>query len=334
MVKKIVQRVIVGVLVSLILTIIYGAINANALTLTLDAVPTGNSFRPLSFNCKYNPDTWTTNQSVCRLEYSVGNTSLKNIYGIATEQYFDFREGYYYEFLMALEASSNQFVQAMTWYPVVLERDWVLVDYEQLSDERSRDYLRKLNCDSGSTINCDYINVGAYSKLYRVVMKSKTTSNRQFLFGNGQNNLFIFNNQWNDQGAQFEGYAQISIGLITEYESVSAGEQMQQDKAENEAQGEASQNDANSTQQETDQKSQNLLGFLSSFFGAFTSAQATNCNLNWGMAEYGFGQIDMCSTEIPPIFRGVLSVITLLIVLPMIIWLINSIIGAFKEFQE
>lgn len=106
----------------------------------------------------------------------------------------------------------------------------------------------------------------------------------------------------------------------------------QQNQAEE--QGQNAQDNSDETQSQVDSKTQNLFSFITSFFGAFTNASPSNCNFDWGLADKGFGVIDMCQTNIPAELQSILSIVSILIVVPMVLWLINSIVGAFKEFQQ
>lgn len=106
-------------------------------------------------------------------------------------------------------------------------------------------------------------------------------------------------------------------------------DQQQQDQQQ---QGTDGQNDANQAGQDVDGATTNLLSAIVGFFGAFTSATATNCQTDWGIE--GFRNFDFCGTQIPVALRVVFTIVASIIFVPMIWFLINSILSAFKEFQQ
>lgn len=111
-------------------------------------------------------------------------------------------------------------------------------------------------------------------------------------------------------------------------------DQQEQEKQESQQQGEQSQTNSNQAGGDVQQNTTSVLNVITGFFSAFTSARPTNCNMDWGLEDYGFGVIDMCQNPIPQEFQVILSIVSLLFVVPMILWLFSSIINAFKEFQS
>lgn len=95
--------------------------------------------------------------------------------------------------------------------------------------------------------------------------------------------------------------------------------------------GTQSQTDSNSAGQQVESATTNLIGVIGGFFGAFINANPTNCIFNMGII---LEEVDMCSAYIPTTYNVILSIVSLLFIVPMAIWLINSILNAFKEFQE
>lgn len=126
----------------------------------------------------------------------------------------------------------------------------------------------------------------------------------------------------------------INQSTSTASEVASLNNTFDTEKENNQQQGEQSQTDADISEQQVEGATQNILSVIGDFFGAFLSATSTNCVFNWGMAEYGFGDIDFCSIQIPAVFSVILSIVSILIIVPMVLWLFSSIIKAFKEFQE
>ena len=53
--------------ITLVLSSVLFLEDTNALSLTIDAEPTGESFYVESWDCMYSAGTYTTNQSICQL---------------------------------------------------------------------------------------------------------------------------------------------------------------------------------------------------------------------------------------------------------------------------
>lgn len=109
-------------------------------------------------------------------------------------------------------------------------------------------------------------------------------------------------------------------------------EKEEQEKQEQEQQGTDSQNDSNQAGNDVSGATTNLMSAITGFFGAFTSATATTCQTDWGIE--GFRNFDFCATQIPTELRIVFTIVASIIFIPMIWFLITSILNAFKEFQE
>lgn len=105
----------------------------------------------------------------------------------------------------------------------------------------------------------------------------------------------------------------------------------QQQQQEQEQQGQQGQTDSNTAGQQVEGATTSLINVIGGFFGAFINASATNCNFDMGII---LETVDMCAAYIPTTYNVILSIVSLLFIVPMVIWLINSILSAFKEFQE
>lgn len=327
MVKKIVQRVIVGVLVSIILTFIFSfkgsAIGFNS---QVDIV----TVHPVTWQCiaRLKDNTNIVVQNGVNIPYANGTDTPTSKIGLGLtscqtkESNINIKEGHYYQITAnILRNTIKDGGVAIPWTLIDNQHFSIVSINEVVNDQTLVDY-QATSTYEGS--------INMVRKTYEFILKAKTDYNNGRVYINDPNksSFLILGDNFNTNIVYFNEQ-------IIEFKvSSSTTEYMEQDKTENQQQGEQSQTDADSTNQQTEENTQNLLGFLTSFFGAFTSAQATNCNMDWGLSQYGFGVIDMCSTQIPATFSVILSIITLLMVLPMILWLINSIIKAFKEFQE
>lgn len=134
-------------------------------------------------------------------------------------------------------------------------------------------------------------------------------------------------------GAVFQHGAMLN-DILTFLEENNEAEEMKKEKQESQQQGEQSQTNSNQAGGDVQQNTTSVLNAITGFFSAFTNARPTNCNMDWGLSDYGFGVINMCQNPIPQEFQVILSIVSLLFVVPMILWLFSSIINAFKEFQS
>lgn len=109
-------------------------------------------------------------------------------------------------------------------------------------------------------------------------------------------------------------------------------DEREQEKQEQEQQGTQSNTDSDQAGQDVESATTNLLSAITGFFGAFTSASATTCQTDWGIE--GFRNFDFCGTQVPTELRVVFTIVASIIFIPMIWFLITSILNAFKEFQQ
>lgn len=316
MVKKIIQRVIVGVLVSLILGLIYGVIDSYAVDFSQGIA--GLKIQNVTWECLTSNSSnenlsWKSN---CAYQDDLGI----NIYQVRTLESFDIKQGDIVEVQMSfLSLSQSNIPVGSLW--ILQPNEW----FSLIKTESSYQNVNQQNYVFNDVV-VEYYQSRQNDTITFTLMANKDYQGR-IVIGNGTSNFVII-------PKHSETIVYFNPTIRSYIENKSTSEVMEQDKTENETQGEQGKTDSNSSQQTSEQNTQNLLGFLGSFFGAFTSAQATNCNMDWGMSEYGFGVIDMCSTNVPVELSTILSIITLLIVIPMVLWLFNSIINAFKEFQQ
>lgn len=315
--------------------------NTNAAELDLSGFEIVNSYPTLLFSACSSQCATESNWTSNAWDISVKTTTIG---GIRSAGSLDFKKGDIIE--VDLEVRSEWEPSSEIEYFIVRmgllgNGDFDLLGYQEIWDSS---YVLKqfngtiVNPNPNTTYNYYEYGKGYLYKVIKFTFVAKRDGKYQFKIGAGSNEsaaaVIINGNLYDTPITQYGIRTRLNNLIIYRNIGLEQQRQEQQDREEQNQLGEDSQNDSNSAQQQTNQGTQNLLGFLGSFFGAFTSAQATNCNMDWGMSEYGFGKIDMCQTDIPAVFSGILSIITLLVVLPMIYWLIHSIINAFKEFQE
>lgn len=185
------------------------------------------------------------------------------------------------------------------------------------------DFYPDIFCTSDNTST--WFKVNSYVQFSSNAVKDYTSA-LNAINSNIGNFRTDFNNQINDVKTN---YLDVIIEKMDDQT-----DQQEQEKQESQQQGEQSQTNSNQAGGDVQQNTTSILNAITGFFSAFTSAQPTNCNMDWGLDEYGFGVINMCQNPIPSEFQVVLSIVSLLFIVPMILWLFNSIINAFKEFQS
>lgn len=102
--------------------------------------------------------------------------------------------------------------------------------------------------------------------------------------------------------------------------------------------GQQAQGDGNvagsSSQQQAQQGGQTLLQGFSSFVGALTSANATNCVINANIGEFKMGNVDLCQISPPPAFQAISSIMVIGFVVPLSIATTRKFLSLFRSFQN
>lgn len=312
--------------------------SASALTITLDAVPTGESHYVTSWNCMYEySGSWVTNQSICSVA-NLENERHTSVYAIQGQQYFEFKQGYYYEFFIGIQSPDAIINEGIMWFPAV-NSDWTLVDFEQVSD------------DSGLEVNQNgvyngYPYVGGtlstFSKLYRVVLYSNVTSNRHFEFGT-RINTFVYMNE----SITRTGKTNISVGQIREYkpsdiveainentESVDNPEYIQQEKEDLENQKQESEDTAEDSSSAAQDTATSLLNVIVQTIGVFSSASPTSCSINGDLIPHlPLGNLNLCQHSPPPAITALGSILLLGFVVPLAYHLVKRMLALIGSFQ-
>lgn len=317
----------------LVLSFVLYSENTNALSLSLDVEPTGEVFAPTSWDCMYTSGSYTNNQSNCSLQYTTA-TQRKSMQAIRSGQSFHFKEGYYYEFLFGFEAnrSSRGHMKAITWFPHVLDSDWVLVDYEQITDEESYSaFTNSTPSGTGTSSNSDF---SSYSKFFRVVLYSKTDSTRRFIFGNESNTMALIDLDV----ITYETIANVVVGNIREYQvrqsaADKLNEKDDEDRDNLEQQSSSATSDSDSSAEDAEQTGTTLLGAFSAFVGALTNATPSNCVIDMDLGNLDMGNVDLCDLDPPAGFQAISSVFMIMFCVPLSIATARKVISLFRSFQ-
>lgn len=107
----------------------------------------------------------------------------------------------------------------------------------------------------------------------------------------------------------------------------------QQEQAGQQAQGDGN-TAGSSSQQQAQQGGQTLLQGFSSFVGALTSANATNCVINANIGEFKMGNVDLCQISPPPAFQAISSIMVIGFVVPLSIATTRKFLSLFRSFQN
>lgn len=117
--------------------------------------------------------------------------------------------------------------------------------------------------------------------------------------------------------------------IVNNLEQINNTYTTEQQQAEQD--GQQSQDDSEIAGADAEQATQSLISVIGDFFGAFINAQATTCVFNMGII---LETVDLCSAYIPPVYNVILSIVSILMIVPMVLWLLGSISNAFREFQQ
>ena len=140
-------------------------------------------------------------------------------------------------------------------------------------------------------------------------------------------NTVITNQELIYQALQNQNQSQQQV--INEINQINNTYTTEQQQAEQD--GQQSQTDSEVAGADAEQATQSLVSVIGDFFGAFINAQATTCEFDMGII---LENVDLCSAYIPPVYNVILSIVSILMLVPMVNWLLLSISNAFWEFQQ
>lgn len=91
--------------------------------------------------------------------------------------------------------------------------------------------------------------------------------------------------------------------------------------------------DSESSAEDASQSGSTLLSAFTSFVGALTSANASNCVINGDMGNLDLGNIDLCQLSPPPAFQTISSIMVIGFMVPLSVALAKKMISLFRSFQ-
>lgn len=232
--------------------------------------------------------------------------------------------------ISSTRTNKGNIVQGNCYFPnenndsLVVQCDYITEDYSSFTDF----YFQW----GSSSIQTQLAQIGSIPNVYNTHPISLSIGDIQIISTAdpliaGQNQIINQNQTIINQNQQ----------MITGMEVNNQLQQNQNDFWERQEQAAQEQSDdseaaANSTTQDVGNATQNILQVITGFFGAFMTATATTCVTDWGIE--GFRHFDFCATQIPNELQIIFTIVASIIFLPMIWFLINSILGAFREFQQ
>lgn len=275
----------------------------NAFELTTEVKATGRSWKPTQVRCRYHNGEILVRESVsCPVVNDAWLVQMEVMNPV-----IDFKENLYYRTTMSYQWHTFSIGRELLWTPYTTDF-FVLVNLDQT-----------VNQDSTGT--SDGLGM-PFTNIFDITLMAKGNTSGYFSFGDGTNAFAVVLPSNNSaQGS-------VAMGTIYEYE---VSDTLEKEKAENEQQGEQGQTDAEQAGNDAEQATQSLVSIVGNFFNAFINAQATNCEFNMGII---LENVDLCSAYIPPVYNVILSIVSILMLVPMVNWLITSISNAFREFQQ
>ena len=313
---------------SLVLSLTILTKNVNAVTITTEVVPTGNSWRFSSgLRCTVDNDgtitTITANRhNECNLPVDADEIFLRNFYFTNT---IPAVEGNYYSFIVGYE--TNEGLHNIFWNPNVPNDDWILFEFDKITEDDLLDYPTIRSGNTTTSWTDDW-----KSQFWRVTFQAKRTGNLTLMMGNAEGvprSLMIFNG------------GQISVSEIFEYvpNTDSAANKLQELHDEEEEQLQDATDDAqdssDSSQDSIDSASSSLFGVIRGFVTAITSTSAGSCSVNLN-TNYGFnlGNVNLCSLNPPAGVTALLSVVAVFFFVPLAWSTVSQIIGMFRSFTN
>lgn len=213
-----------------------------------------------------------------------------------------------------LSASSGQIKylfyvqQAHTSYQILFPSAWIeLKPNEAFSVDSVVAWAVNVPSSGGSGGDVQWVNLRPHLDSIQLEIRQKTNEIGDLMRAQQTQNQNIVNN-----------LEQINNTYTTEQQ------QAEQD-------GQQSQTDAETAGTDAEQATQSLISVVGDFFGAFINAQATTCEFNMGII---LENVNLCAAYIPSVYNVILSIVSILMLVPMVLWLLSSISNAFKEFQQ
>lgn len=301
---KIKTKIIVITSLLLCLLFLPLAPKAQAFELTTEVKATGRSWKPTQVRCRYHDGQVLVRDSVsCPV---VNNAWLVQMEVLNPR--VDFKEGLYYRTTMSFQWHKLSIGRELLWTPYTIDF-FTLVNLTQT-----------VNQDNTATSNAQSL---PFSNIFDITLRANGTEGQGvFSFGDGTNAFAVV------LPADNTAEGSVAMGTIYEYE---VSDTLEKEKAENEQQGEQGQTDAEQAGNDAEQATQSLVSVIGDFFGAFINAQATTCEFDMGII---LENVDLCAAYIPPVYNVILSIVSILMLVPMVLWLLSSISNAFKEFQQ
>lgn len=146
--------------------------------------------------------------------------------------------------------------------------------------------------------------------------------------------LDTISNSINSQSNQQHADAQAQKEATDEQTQQQADQYNEQMDGMNNAQSSAN-TDSNAQSAQAQTKGTTLLQAVIDFFGAITSASASNCSINGDiMNGFSLGSIDLCSLSMPPAVSTIGSIISLGFLVSLSWFTATRLINTIKEFQK
>lgn len=303
-------------------------LDANALTITQNAEPTGNSWSFTSSTYQYtdnNGQSWTnSNIGNITLQISTPVNSRKFLHGIRPSTKINVQEGYYYQTNLVTRWTYSNAENAHNLN--LIYNHFTSSDFDVISWTPSQCVAQYQLLDSYPT-NSSNNSLGEDPVVYvcndEIVLRAKTTGNVYFQLGTGQDLLM---------SAIIPFQCAIVINDVIELNPTDPATEMNekdnQDREDIEQQSSSTEQSADTASEDVGGATTNIIGAINGFATAVTNIQAGTCILP-EISAYGMnlGRLNLCTYSPPAWVQGLTSTILSLITLKMAISIFYRIMG-------
>ncbi len=313
-------------------------LDANAITITTEATPTGRKTTVTRVICKYQDGSSLA--SAAGINYcpspisSIQNQS--DLTAIHTYSGIPINEGYYYRGFISLKSAVGE--PELLWRIDTNDNIFDIIEIKEITNDSmftETIYILDNGCNrvnSAGTWVCEHSYGKTYAKFYEVTLRAKSTGNYAWMFGYGTTNALIYNSR--DLVSPSDG----NLPLLTLYSidefapGTPSDQQNQEDRDNIEQQSSSTESEATDQGDEATQTGTSLFSAFTQLLGALTNVSGNSCTLP-AMQVYSLnlGNLNLCQYDIPPQIMALVSIGMVFIIIPLGINLVKKMISLYKE---
>lgn len=307
--------------------------NTDALELTVNVTPTGNSWET-GTNLRCTEDVNGTINTITANRYgecsgfssSTYYVYLRNMYRNGT---IPVNKGYYYTFFIGYQTNGG--LENVIWN-MNTTSDWNIIEFNEITNDEMLTYCQSWLVNQSNNLEiCQTVGGEWKSKYYRVTLQATETKDATVILGNttgSPRSLMVLSS----------ATPQLSMSSITEYKTTNDGadelnEKDDEDRSNLESQSSDTESGADDSANNISSGTTSLIGAISSFSTAMTNISAGNCTLP-EISAYGIslGQLNLCTYSPPAWVQTALSVVVSLIAIRLAYAIFKRIIKIVKSF--